>query len=126
MSRRKDRIRFKMLPNGNIRGFQNRGGQSGISEAQFINPNNIAPTVIAEGRIRIQRFMAKRYRIRKLTPTEVFRLMGVDDESIKKMREKVSDSQCYKLAGNSIVVDTLVYGIFKPLLLDEPEQTTLF
>lgn len=127
MSSRKDRIRFKMLPNGNIRGFQNRGGQAGISEAQFINPNNTAPTVIAEGRIRIQEFMAKRYRIRKLTPTECFRLMGVDDESIGKMRERVSDSQCYKLAGNSIVVDTLVHGIFKPLLLDdEPEKTTLF
>lgn len=27
MNRRKDRIRFKMLPNGNIRGFQNRGGE---------------------------------------------------------------------------------------------------
>lgn len=82
--------------------------------------------MIAEGRIRIQRFMAKRYRIRKLTPTEIFRLMGVDDESIGKMRGRISDSQCYKLAGNSIVVDTLVYGIFVPLLLDEPEQTTLF
>ncbi len=127
MSRRKDRIRFKMLPNGNIRGFQNRGGQAGVSEAQFINPNNIAPTVIAEGRIRIQEFMAKRYRIRKLTPTECLRAMAVNDESIRKMRERISDSQCYKLAGNSIVVDVLVWGIFKPLLLeDEPEQTTLF
>ncbi len=126
MIRRKDRIRFKMLPNGNIRGFQNRGGQDGVSEAQFINPENTAPTVIAGQKIRIQEFMAKRYRIRKLTPTECFRLMGVDDESIGKMRERISDSQCYKLAGNSIVVDTLVEGIFRPLLLEEPEKTTLF
>ncbi len=97
-----------------------------MSEAQFINPDNVAPTVIAEGRIRIQEFMAKRYRIRKLTPTECLRAMAVNDESIRKMRERVSDSQCYKLAGNSIVVDVLVWGIFKSLLLDEPEQTTLF
>ncbi len=68
----------------------------------------------------------KKYRIRKLTPTETFRLMGVDDGSIKKMRERISDSQCYKLAGNSIVVDVLVEGIFRPLLLEEPEIDTLF
>ncbi len=54
MSRRKDRIRFKMLPNGNIRGFQNnRGGQAGASEAQFINPDNISPTVITARPIKI-------------------------------------------------------------------------
>ena len=53
------------------------------------------------------------YRIRKLTPTECFRLMGVDDKDIKKIQEAgISNSQQYKMAGNSIVVDTLYY-IFK-------------
>ena len=42
------------------------------------------------------------------------------------MRGRISDSQCYKLAGNSIVVDVLVEGIFRPLLLEEPEMDTLF
>ena len=53
--------------------------------------------------------MAKHYRIRKLTPTECLRLMGVSDEDIAKMKAAgISDSQLYKLAGNSIVVNVLV------------------
>ena len=52
--------------------------------------------------------MAKHYRIRKLTPTECLRLMGVSDEDIAKMKAAgISDSQLYKLAGNSIVVNVL-------------------
>lgn len=54
------------------------------------------------------------YRIRKLTETECFRLMGVKDEDSDKIRKVVSKSQCYKLAGNSIVVDVLV-AIFNQL-----------
>ena len=49
-----------------------------------------------------------RYRIRKLTERECFRLMGVADSESDKIREVVSKTQCYKLAGNSIVVDVLV------------------
>lgn len=52
--------------------------------------------------------MAKHYRIRKLTPKECMRLMGVKDEDFQKMKDAgISDSQLYKLAGNSIVVDVL-------------------
>lgn len=54
------------------------------------------------------------YRIRKLTERECFRLMGVHDEDSDKIRSAVSKSQCYKLAGNSIVVDVLV-AIFNQL-----------
>lgn len=50
----------------------------------------------------------KYYRIRKLTPLECHRLMGVKDEDFYKMKNAgISDSQLYKLAGNSIVVDVL-------------------
>lgn len=55
------------------------------------------------------------FRIRKLTERECFRLMGVHDEDSNKIRAVVSKTQCYKLAGNSIVVDVLV-EIFKELL----------
>ena len=58
--------------------------------------------------------MGKEYRIRKLTPREFYRLMGVDEESINKMLDVNSDTQCYKQAGNSIVVDTLAH-MFKNL-----------
>jgi len=48
-----------------------------------------------------------RYRIRKLTPRECFRLMGVSDCDADKMLAVNSNSQCYKQAGNSIVVDVM-------------------
>lgn len=101
-----------------------------------------------------------RYRIRKLTPRECFRLMGVDDADIDKiqlypfghdikypsysyeerlagmsdeekrilMRKGISNSQQYKLAGNSIVVDVL-YHIFRKMFCEtenENDQLTLF
>ena len=47
-------------------------------------------------------------RIRKLTPKECFRLMDVSDEDIEKLLNSgVSNSQLYKLAGNSIVVSCM-------------------
>ena len=51
-------------------------------------------------------YVLQKYRIRKLTPKECFRLMGVKDEDYNKLT--VSDSQKYKQAGNSIVVDVLM------------------
>ena len=54
-------------------------------------------------------------RVRKLTPKECWRLMGFDDESFSRAEKKVSNSQLYKQAGNSIVVDVLM-AIFKNLL----------
>ena len=49
----------------------------------------------------------KKFRIRKLTPRECFRLMGVDDCDIEKMKKANSNSQLYKQFGNSIVVDVM-------------------
>ena len=47
-------------------------------------------------------------RIRRLTPREYWRLMGFDDEDFEKAEKVNSNSQLYKEAGNSIVVDVLV------------------
>ena len=53
--------------------------------------------------------------IRKLTPRECFRLMGLNDKDIDKIQmTKISDTQQYKLAENSIVVPVLE-EIFKNL-----------
>ena len=50
------------------------------------------------------------FRIRKLTPRECFRLMGVSDVDIDKIQDSgVSNSQQYKMAGNSIVVDSMKF-----------------
>ena len=47
-------------------------------------------------------------RIRKLTPRECWRLMGFDDEDFDKAKAAgISNTQLYKQAGNSIVVNCL-------------------
>jgi DNA (cytosine-5)-methyltransferase 1 len=54
-------------------------------------------------------------RIRKLTPKECWRLMGIDDSYFDKASKVVSKSQLYKQAGNGIVVDVFAH-ILKELL----------
>lgn len=54
-------------------------------------------------------------RIRKLTPRECFRLMGVKDKDFEKCAKNQSDSSLYHLAGDSIVVNVLM-AIFNELL----------
>lgn len=63
------------------------------------------------------------YRIRKLTPRECWRLMGVRDEQFDKLHD-ISNSQLYKMAGNSIVVDVLM-GIFRNLFIDKDQKGQL-
>ena len=57
------------------------------------------------------------YRIRKLTPLECWRLMGFDDSDFYKAEKVNSNTQLYKQAGNSIVVNVLM-AIFKELFKD--------
>lgn len=70
-----------------------------------------------------------RFRIRKLTPRECYRLMDVPEEYIDRLLASgISKSQHYKLAGNSIVVSCL-YHIFKNLFTNEipvNQQLSLF
>ena len=76
-----------------------------------------------------QGVVTKELRIRKLTPRECWRLMGFDDEAFEKAREVNSDTQLYKQAGNSIVVDVLE-AILTNLLINphklEKEQMSMF
>ena len=69
------------------------------------------------------------YRIRKLTPRECFRLMGVSDADIDKIQAAgISKSQQYKMAGNSIVVNWLA-AIFRQLFIgnfNKVVQTEIF
>ena len=143
MSRRSENIAFKVMPNGNIRAYQaDKPDKSGVSELQFTNPENESPTVIIGNTIKVIENMAdknaielpselkgKKFRIRKLTPRECFRLMGVDDKDIDKIQAAgVSNSAQYKLAGNSIVVDVL-FHIFRKMFIEtdnESQQLTLF
>ena len=58
------------------------------------------------------------FRIRKLTPREYWRLMGFDDDDFNKARNVCSNTQLYKQAGNSIVVNVLE-RILERLLFDD-------
>lgn len=61
-------------------------------------------------------------RIRKLTPTETGRLMGLRDEEIQKMYDAgLSNSAMYKLHGNSIVVNVMT-AIFDKLLVNTKQD----
>lgn len=80
-------------------------------------------------------------RIRKLTPRTCFRLMDVDDKYIDRIQnakfqnnsvipseegKPISESQQYKLAGNSIVV-ACMEGIFDKLFIHtDLEEGLLF
>lgn len=95
---------FNLYPNS-------QNGQAG----RVYNPEGISPTMdTCTGGNRMPK-VSENYRIRKLTPRECWRLMGVKDEQFDKLHN-LSNTQLYKLAGNSIVVDVLM-GIFKNLLL---------
>lgn len=87
------------------RGF-NKGGQY-----------EICPPVTAHS-FQENNLLKCQYRIRKLTPRECGRLMGVSDEDISKMAEVNSNTQLYKQFGNSIVVDVMC-KMFSNLDIDQ-------
>ncbi len=55
-------------------------------------------------------------RVRKLTSVEYWRLMGFSDKSYSKAKEVTPNSQLYKQAGNSIVVNVME-DIFKQIFM---------
>lgn len=59
--------------------------------------------------------------IRKLTPRECGRLMGVSDEDISNMAAVNSNTQLYKQFGNSIVVDVMC-AMFKNLNIEQGSE----
>lgn len=90
----------------------------------------ISPTITATetGICKIESLI----RIRKLTPKECFRLMGFSDQNFDAAKNAgISNSQLYKQAGNSIVVDVLYYiyvELYKamPYLFDDLKLSSFF
>ena len=76
---------------------------------QYIRKDGCVGTIMTDGSSpkKNNRIIQSDLRIRKLTPKECFRLMGFDDESFHRAEATNSNSQLYKQAGNSIVVDVL-------------------
>ena len=62
------------------------------------------------------------FRIRKLTPLECWRLMGFTDEEFNKAEKVNSNTQLYKQAGNSIVVDVLEKILYNLLIKNYNEE----
>lgn len=108
---------------------------SGHDASRIVDENGVTPTVkenhgtvtavarkvseielIDDTKLRASRYGLKvkecdemnNLKIRKLTPKECYRLMGFDDEDFYKAEAVNSNSQLYKQAGNSIVVDVIV------------------
>ena len=97
-----------------LRNFGSKGKLQDINEicdtlqAAMGNGGGNVPIIIERGNM-------NNLRIRKLTPKECWRLMGFDDEDFEKASKVNSNTQLYKQAGNSIVVNVLV-AILKELL----------
>ena len=83
-------------------GFKNR------TAGRIFSANGLSPTLRTMSGGHQEPKIEFRYRIRKLTPRECFRLMDVDENVIDTIQAAgISNSQQYKLAGNSIVVACL-------------------
>mgnify|MGYP003288560447 CR=1 FL=1 len=87
---------------------------SNHNASRIVDKEHSAPTVM-ENHGTITATQTSDLRIRKLTPRECFRLMGVKDEDYERCAKNQSDSSLYHLAGDSIVVNVLM-AIFKELL----------
>ena len=86
--------------------------ESETRRGRVIDGGNVSPTLMASQND-ICRIVTQ-YRIRKLTPREVWHLMGFSDEDYEKAAGVNSKTQLYKQAGNSIVKDVLM-AIFSQL-----------
>ncbi|WP_405341619.1 DNA cytosine methyltransferase [Fibrobacter sp.] len=104
----------KILQVGNI---VKTGQFDNPQRGRIYDPDGIAPTLnTCSGGGLEPKFVDRSHvdvRIRKLTPRECFRLMGFTDDDFDKIKG-ISNSQLYKMAGNSIVVNVLT-EIFKEL-----------
>lgn len=110
---------------GGIGEKKSNGGKQWYQQDRIYD-NNVAISIATS----FNPYYKDNLRIRKLTPKECWRLMGFSDEDFEKAAKVNSNTQLYKQAGNSIVVNVLE-AILTNLLLDPKEnaakgQTTIF
>lgn len=110
-------------PGDTINAFNKHVDKSGYSPTLTTRPEGFKTAILP---------VTDNIRIRKLTPRETFRLMGFSDENFDAVQKVgVSNSQLYKQAGNSIVVDVLYYiyvELYKamPYLFDDLKLSSFF
>ena len=106
-----------------IDAFNKRVNKSGCSPTLTTRPEGFKTAILP---------VTNNLRVRKLTPKECFRLMGFSDENFEAAYDVgISNSQLYKQAGNSIVVDVLYYifvELYKamPYLFDDLRLISFF
>lgn len=125
----------------NLRPYRQDKAKSGVAELQTEFAESVGSTLTSARPNNVYGDTFP-YRIRRLIPRECFRLMDVDDEDYDKIKNYVkghrkngkpmyiSESQQYKLAGNSIVVACMEH-IFEQLFfpsgrVTEPRQLDIF
>ena len=125
----------------NLRPYRHDKAKSGVAELQTEFAESVGSTLTSARPNNVYGDTFP-YRIRRLIPRESFRLMDVDDEDYYKIKNYVkghrkngkpmyiSESQQYKLAGNSIVVACMEH-IFEQLFfpsgrVTEPKQLDIF
>lgn len=94
------------------------GGVQPYQQNRVYDIDGLLPTVTTTNSGKV----SNRSFIRRLTPKECFRLMGVTDIDFEKLKD-ISDTQLYKLSGNSIVVPVLE-EIFKNLFAEQLSNCT--
>lgn len=110
-------------PGDTINAFNKHVDRSGYSPTLTTRPEGFKTAILP---------VTNNIRIRKLTPKECFRLMGFSDKDFDAAHKVgVSNSQLYKQAGNSIVVDVLYYiyvELYKamPYLFDNLKLSSFF
>ena len=106
-----------------IDAYNRRVNSSGYSPTITTRPEGFKTAILP---------VTKDIRIRKLTPKECFRLMGFSDKDFDAAKNAgISNSQLYKQAGNSIVVDVLYYiyvELYKamPYLFEDLKLSSFF
>lgn len=108
---------FIAMPEATEKGFTEAYEGDGV----YINRPHQKRGVVQDGMIQTLKTscadvgVVENMRIRKLTPLEVWRLMGIDDEYFDKAYEVNSNAQLYRQAGNGIVIDVFaaILGMMK-------------
>ena len=112
----KDEIKPKLV--GGIGDKKSNGGTQYYQQDRIYDSESIAMAHPANLPCGSYKYLVNNtpLRIRKLTPKECFRLMGFDDDSFEKASKVCTNTQLYKQAGNSIVVN-VIQLILNQLLL---------
>lgn len=112
----KDNMRIVAMHGRNPNNSSDR--TAGSPTEQRLEPNMSGTSNCLKSVQKDNLVLEPKYRIRKLTPRECGRLMGVSDEDISKMVAVNSNTQLYKQFGNSIVVDVMC-AMFRNLNINQ-------